>query len=285
MFYSTVRPIRNLNGHSVAPYRIHAGKTVPIVKGGEATKMEVNLCSSHDVEMFFTFLWLYFKLECFISLPTCYVFWHSWETIALLTIWHHFVSWSHHWHAGSFTLGEWILCYWNIWQHREGCGSWWHGLFTLHEELWGWTCSFEVRLEATRPWNENKIICSQRHHRAQPELDLLACDAGILLRQVHITSSLFFPTSHGWFWVEVNSGRVGWGRQDFYYPIPSPLHPLYWALSPSVLINFSLQLSTASKKKLAAIIITKKILGTLSPKSHLLCRLLTYISFSQLYIP
>ena len=37
----TVKPIRNLNGHSVAPYRIHAGKTVPIVKGGEATKMEV----------------------------------------------------------------------------------------------------------------------------------------------------------------------------------------------------------------------------------------------------
>ncbi|KAL9960647.1 hypothetical protein ACROYT_G034131 [Oculina patagonica] len=35
-----VRPIRNLNGHSIAPYRIHAGKTVPIVKGGEATKME-----------------------------------------------------------------------------------------------------------------------------------------------------------------------------------------------------------------------------------------------------
>lgn len=38
----TVKPIRNLNGHSVAPYRIHAGKTVPIVKGGEATKMEEN---------------------------------------------------------------------------------------------------------------------------------------------------------------------------------------------------------------------------------------------------
>jgi len=38
----TVKPIRNLNGHSIAPYRIHAGKTVPIVKGGEATKMEEN---------------------------------------------------------------------------------------------------------------------------------------------------------------------------------------------------------------------------------------------------
>jgi len=36
-----VKPIRNLNGHSIGPYRIHAGKTVPIVKGGEGTKMEV----------------------------------------------------------------------------------------------------------------------------------------------------------------------------------------------------------------------------------------------------
>jgi methionyl aminopeptidase len=32
--------VRNLNGHSIAPYRIHAGKSVPIVKGGEATRME-----------------------------------------------------------------------------------------------------------------------------------------------------------------------------------------------------------------------------------------------------
>jgi len=35
-----VKCIRNLNGHSISPYRIHAGKSVPIVKGGEATKME-----------------------------------------------------------------------------------------------------------------------------------------------------------------------------------------------------------------------------------------------------
>ena len=35
-----VKSIRNLNGHSIAPYQIHAGKTVPIVKGGEQTKME-----------------------------------------------------------------------------------------------------------------------------------------------------------------------------------------------------------------------------------------------------
>ncbi|XGW31778.1 hypothetical protein V3C99_010164 [Haemonchus contortus] len=38
----TVKPIRNLNGHSIGNYRIHAGKTVPIVKGGDQTKMEEN---------------------------------------------------------------------------------------------------------------------------------------------------------------------------------------------------------------------------------------------------
>lgn len=40
-FPSLVKSIRNLNGHLIGQYRIHAGKTVPIVKGGEATKMEV----------------------------------------------------------------------------------------------------------------------------------------------------------------------------------------------------------------------------------------------------
>lgn len=35
-----VKSIRNLNGHSIGPYQIHAGKSVPIVKGGEGTKME-----------------------------------------------------------------------------------------------------------------------------------------------------------------------------------------------------------------------------------------------------
>jgi methionyl aminopeptidase len=35
-----VKPIRNLNGHSIGPYQIHSGKTVPIVKGGDQTKME-----------------------------------------------------------------------------------------------------------------------------------------------------------------------------------------------------------------------------------------------------
>ncbi|KAL1791158.1 methionine aminopeptidase 2 [Sigmodon hispidus] len=35
-----VKPIHKLNGHSIEPYRIHAGKTMPTVKGGEATRME-----------------------------------------------------------------------------------------------------------------------------------------------------------------------------------------------------------------------------------------------------
>jgi methionyl aminopeptidase len=35
-----VKSISNLNGHSIGPYQIHAGKSVPIVKGGEQTKME-----------------------------------------------------------------------------------------------------------------------------------------------------------------------------------------------------------------------------------------------------
>ena len=35
-----VKCCRNLTGHSIAPYQIHAGKSVPIVKGGEGTRME-----------------------------------------------------------------------------------------------------------------------------------------------------------------------------------------------------------------------------------------------------
>jgi methionyl aminopeptidase len=36
-----VRPIRNLNGHSIERYQIHAGKSVPIIDNGDQTKMEV----------------------------------------------------------------------------------------------------------------------------------------------------------------------------------------------------------------------------------------------------
>ncbi|OCK78066.1 methionine aminopeptidase 2-like protein [Lepidopterella palustris CBS 459.81] len=35
-----VKCIRNLNGHSIGQFNIHGGKTVPIVKGGDQTKME-----------------------------------------------------------------------------------------------------------------------------------------------------------------------------------------------------------------------------------------------------
>lgn len=35
-----IKCIRNLNGHSIGQYVIHAGKTVPIVKGGSKTRME-----------------------------------------------------------------------------------------------------------------------------------------------------------------------------------------------------------------------------------------------------
>ncbi|KAI9701598.1 MAG: Methionine aminopeptidase 2 [Candelina mexicana] len=35
-----VKCIRNLNGHDIGQYRIHGGKSVPIVKGGDQTKME-----------------------------------------------------------------------------------------------------------------------------------------------------------------------------------------------------------------------------------------------------
>uniref|UniRef100_A0A2K5QX66 Methionine aminopeptidase 2 n=1 Tax=Cebus imitator TaxID=2715852 RepID=A0A2K5QX66_CEBIM len=35
-----VKPIHKLNGHSTGQYRIHAGKTMLIVKGGEGTRME-----------------------------------------------------------------------------------------------------------------------------------------------------------------------------------------------------------------------------------------------------
>lgn len=37
-----VKPVRNLNGHSIGPYQIHGGKSVPITKNGEGTKMEEN---------------------------------------------------------------------------------------------------------------------------------------------------------------------------------------------------------------------------------------------------
>ncbi|KAF2325656.1 hypothetical protein GH714_032278 [Hevea brasiliensis] len=39
-YHNLVKSIRNLNGHSIGRYHVHAEKSVPIVKGGEQTKME-----------------------------------------------------------------------------------------------------------------------------------------------------------------------------------------------------------------------------------------------------
>jgi methionyl aminopeptidase len=42
-FNGKIYPIkccRNLCGHSIGPYQIHAGKSVPIVKGGSVERME-----------------------------------------------------------------------------------------------------------------------------------------------------------------------------------------------------------------------------------------------------
>ena len=39
-----VKAIRNLNGHSVGQYRVHAGKTVPIVKGTVYRKFKMCTC-------------------------------------------------------------------------------------------------------------------------------------------------------------------------------------------------------------------------------------------------
>lgn len=39
--YRLVKSISNLTGHNIEPYVIHgSGKSVPIVKGGEGTRME-----------------------------------------------------------------------------------------------------------------------------------------------------------------------------------------------------------------------------------------------------
>jgi len=35
-----IKPVKNLNGHSIGPYQIHAGKSVPITKNSETTTME-----------------------------------------------------------------------------------------------------------------------------------------------------------------------------------------------------------------------------------------------------
>ena len=40
------KAIRNLNGHSIGSYRIHAGKTVPIIKGKQRANVKNTLSAS-----------------------------------------------------------------------------------------------------------------------------------------------------------------------------------------------------------------------------------------------
>ncbi len=40
-FFFLVKSIRNLRGHLIGQYHIHAGKTVPIVKDSDGVRMEV----------------------------------------------------------------------------------------------------------------------------------------------------------------------------------------------------------------------------------------------------
>ena len=63
----SVKPIRNLNGHSVGQYRIHAGKTVPIVKGGDATRMEVKMLSGFVNVRFSSSFLMFFFMVCVSS--------------------------------------------------------------------------------------------------------------------------------------------------------------------------------------------------------------------------
>jgi methionyl aminopeptidase len=40
LMLSSVRPIENLSGHSIKPYRIHGGKSPLLVRNSDPTKME-----------------------------------------------------------------------------------------------------------------------------------------------------------------------------------------------------------------------------------------------------
>ena len=39
-----VKPIVNFSGHSITPYRLHAGKSLMLVKNDDPTKMEEGDC-------------------------------------------------------------------------------------------------------------------------------------------------------------------------------------------------------------------------------------------------
>lgn len=43
-----VQPIRNLNGHNIEPYRIHGGKSVPMVNNHDQTKVRTGHLIIHQ---------------------------------------------------------------------------------------------------------------------------------------------------------------------------------------------------------------------------------------------
>ncbi|CAG8662209.1 12226_t:CDS:10 [Cetraspora pellucida] len=69
-----VKPIRNLNGHSILPYQIHAGKSVPIVKGSATgIKMEASTKSLRGLSFIKAKEGEYFAIETFGSTGKGYV--------------------------------------------------------------------------------------------------------------------------------------------------------------------------------------------------------------------
>lgn len=78
----TVKPIRNLNGHSIGQYRIHSGKTVPIVKGGEATRMEVCIEVYTGCLFQMSSMWMWLDSGAKV-ITAAFFYWTVWNETAL----------------------------------------------------------------------------------------------------------------------------------------------------------------------------------------------------------
>lgn len=70
-----IKPIRNLNGHTIEPYRIHGGKSIPIVRdSGDETKLEEN--EQLAIETF-----------CSVSIFLCSIYKYYWKLKQLYVDW------------------------------------------------------------------------------------------------------------------------------------------------------------------------------------------------------
>merc|ERR1712060_352259 len=75
-----VKPVRNLNGHSISPYQIHGGKSVPITKNSESTMMEegefyaIETFASCGKGFFFFFFFSFFFFFFFFLLSSFFFF-------------------------------------------------------------------------------------------------------------------------------------------------------------------------------------------------------------------